>query len=174
MRKTIAFRWQAFHATVSSGPYLDLCFLLPASDSTALQGQSHLLPEASQFGLTPQLASLLLNQNNPPRGPLDAWNARPYRNPMEAAHFPDQPTMPSNHHQTQLEILHAISQIGVDNIPPELLQQLRESLGDGAGFGSFPPQQQILSDVPLGSLPNVPDMSRLPVQDQAGFNVALR
>ena len=155
----------AFHA--ATGLITVLCFPLPASKTTALQGHSLMLPEASQLGLTPQLASLLLNQNNPPRGPLEAWNAQPYKTPLEAAHFPDQPPMPSNHHLTQIEILQAISQIGVDNISPELLQQLRVSLGEGTGFGSFPPQQQIPGDLPLGSLPNMPDMSRLPLQDQA-------
>lgn len=129
-----------------------------------------MLPEASQFGLTPQLASLLLNQNSNQRPSLDAWNARPYKSPLEAAHLPEQPTMPSN---TQLEILQAISQIGVDNIPPELLQQLRGSLGEGTGFGSFPPQQGV-PELPLGSLSNMTDIPRLPMQDQASFNETFR
>lgn len=133
-----------------------------------------MLPEASQFGLTPQLASLLLNQNNPSRDPLEAWDNRAYKSPLEAGHLPEQPPMPSNHHLTQLEILQAISQIGVDNIPPELMQQLRESLGECNGLSIFPVQQQMPGSLPLSSMPAVNDMSRLPLQDQAGFNEAFR
>ncbi len=136
-----------------------------------MQGHN-LSPEASQFGLTPQLASLLLNQNNTPRGPLEAWNGRGYKSPLEAAHLPEQ--VATNHQLTQLEILQAISQIGVDNIPPELLQQLRGSLGEGTGFTSFPPQQHMPGELPIGSFSSLADVPRLPVQEQPGFTEALR
>lgn len=118
------------------------------------------------------MASLLLNQNNPTRPVGDVWNNRsPYLPPLEATHLHDHPSPNSNQQLTQLEILQAISQIGMDNIPAELLQQLRGSLGEGALASCMhlsQAQPQMPIDVPLSALPTMANVNK--ISQQSSYN----
>lgn len=153
------------------------------SDGGRWQGQGQMSSDPPQFGLTPQLASMLLNQNSSSRTSVDTWNNGKAFMPAVDPHLLNDQLHQGNHgHQmTQLEIMQAVSQIGVDNIPADLLQQLRGSLGEGAlnALGTYPQQlqSQIAGNLPLGTMPNpsMPTLSRLSLGSQdSGYSDALR
>ena len=143
-----------------------------------MQGQSQMTGDISHMGLTPQLASMLLSQTNPARGVgMEAWNgSKAFTQAPEPQPLNDQLPMNGNNQQmTQLEILQAISQIGLDNVPPDLLQQLKGSLGEGPLANLLrQPQTQLPANLSFGTLPTpgAPNLSRMNLesQDQNGYN----
>lgn len=139
-----------------------------------LQGQSQILSDPQNFGLAG-----LLNQNNNVRPSGNFWNTNSgYIPAMDAG----QPVMYNGSHQqqqqlTRMEILNAISQIGWDNIPADLLQQLKSSMGEesltntDANLRSFIAQPQLGEPLPVSS-----SVSRFayPGQDQTAYRDSYR